>query len=177
MTGVDGFVGDSIGERIQQLRERRKMSRAVVASLVGRSAEWLKSVERGKIHAPRPDMLIKIAEVLGLKDLAELTGSPDSSLRLDIAGRAAHDAVPAVRAAIEKQHLTVGDGPAPDLQRLTQRVADAWALWHSSGAPRTAVGALLPQIITDGRRASRVLEGLDRRRAYAALSAAYALSE
>lgn len=176
MAGVDELAGQPIGARIQVIRERQGKSRAVVAGLVGRSEEWLKAIERGRRQPPRIEMLIRLAEVLGITDLSELTGTRDG-WNLSVAGRAAHEAVPAVREAIESQFLTASSEPAPDVAGLAERVADAWRLWHLSETPRAAVGAVLPRIITDGRRATRVLDGADRRRAYAALASAYALSE
>lgn len=174
---VDELAGMPIGQRIQTLRERRGKSRSVVAGLVGRSEEWLKSVERGRIQPPRLPMLVALADVLGLGDLAELTGSPGGGLALSVSGRPGHDSVPAVREAIESHLLVLGDGEVVGTEQLIVRVADAWALWHLSPTPRASVGAILPRIITDARRAARALEGIDRRRAHAALSSAYALSE
>jgi transcriptional regulator with XRE-family HTH domain len=36
------------GERIRHLRERRGMTRVVLANLVGYSADWLKRIEAGR---------------------------------------------------------------------------------------------------------------------------------
>src|SRR5262245_10720300 len=64
-----------VGERIKWQRERIGMSRPVLSGLVGRSAEWLKAVENGRIRTPRLPMLLRIARALELEDLAELTGN------------------------------------------------------------------------------------------------------
>lgn len=175
MSGVDELAGQPIGRRIQVLRERRGKTRAVVAGLVGRSEEWLKAIERGRLQAPRLEMLIRIAEVLGISDLAELTGDPRTPFSLS--PRAGHDSVPAVREAIEEMDLSTPPEPWPTGDELQRRAGEAWKLWHASPAPREAVGTVLPSLIRDGRRAVRVLEGADRRKAHAALSGAYALSE
>ncbi|WP_267595233.1 helix-turn-helix domain-containing protein [Carbonactinospora thermoautotrophica] len=172
---VDELVGKTIGERIQILRERRGKSRAVVAGLVGRSEEWLKAVEKGRLQPPRLDMLIRIAEVLGVQDLEQLTGQRD--IPLGLVRRAAHDAVPAIREAIEEIPLVVAADPRPDAEDLRRRVSDAWRTWHASAAPREALSGVLPQLIRDCQRAVRVLDGRDRRTAYAALSEVYALCE
>jgi len=165
----------TIGERVQALRQRCGKSRAVVAGLVGRSPEWLRSVEKGRRLPPRWEMLVRLADVLGVQDLSELTG--DTSIPAGIVPRGSHDVVPTLRAAIEETALQVPEQPQPDLEDLHRRVDQAWQTWHGSRAPRTAVGAVLPQIIRDGRAAARSLEGRPRRRAHAALSAAYALAE
>jgi transcriptional regulator with XRE-family HTH domain len=63
-----------VGRRIQLLRERRGLSRAVVAGLCGRSESWLKKIEHGTRQAVRLPTLIRLAEVLRVDDLTELTG-------------------------------------------------------------------------------------------------------
>ncbi len=40
-----------VGRRIKLLRERRGLSRAVVAGLCGRSESWLKKIEQGTRQA------------------------------------------------------------------------------------------------------------------------------
>ncbi|SFT08555.1 helix-turn-helix domain-containing protein [Saccharopolyspora flava] len=171
---TDELAGKSIGERIQIIRERRGKSRPVVAGLVGRSAEWLKAVEKGRLQPPRWDKLVQLADALGVHDLSELTGDKPPTA---ILARGTHEVVPAMREAIEETNLSVSPDPRPDTAVLRRRVTDAWALWHSSPTPRTSVGRVLPQIIRDGRRATRILDGDERRQAHAALSAAYALAE
>lgn len=170
-----GMSDDSIGARLQAIRERQGKSRAVIAGLVGRSEEWLKSVERGRRNAPHLDMLVRLAEALGVMDLAEITG--EQGVSVSTGRRAGHEAVPAMREAIEEMPLSVGDEPPVSAAALEDRVAAAWRNWHASTTPRTTVGAVLPQIIRDGRRAIRIHDGHERRRLHAALSAAYALAE
>ncbi|WP_237774412.1 helix-turn-helix domain-containing protein [Actinosynnema sp. ALI-1.44] len=172
---ADELDGLDIGERIQAIRERKGKSRPVVAGLVGRSTEWLKSVEKGKRGAPDIHMLIKLGEVLGVLDLSELTG--DDTIRMGLERRSGHPVVADMRDAIESVALAASSGVPPHPDDLLARTAEAWTLWHTSASPRASVGTVLPQIIRDGRRAVRVLDGKDRRRAYTALSGAYALSE
>lgn len=171
---VDELAGLPIGTRLQTIRLRKGKTRAVVAGLVGQSEEWLKAVERGRLKSPRLPMLVRLAEALGVH-IAEITGDL-GGLEINLTGRSGHEAVPAMREAIESQMLVVTGEPV-DVDQLVQRTGDAWALWHSSPTPRAAVGAVLPRIISDGRRATRLLDGDQRRRAHAALSSAYALSE
>ena len=172
---TDELSGHTIGERIQALRERRGKSRPVVAGLVGKSPEWLKSIEKGRLLPPRWEMLCRLADALEVQDLSELTGSaPD---RVPMSPRTSHEVVPALREAIEETTLFAAADPRPDPDDLQQRVAAAWQTWHTSSSPRAAAGAVLPQLLREGRRATRVLDGAERRRAHAALSAAYALSE
>lgn len=176
MTGVDDLAGQPIGVRLQTIRERQGKTRAVVAGLVGRSEEWLKKIEKGTLQPPRLDMLVQLAVALGLSDLSQITGD-QQSWSMPLSSRAGHDAVPAVREAIETHPMAVFSSSVPDAAQLAARATDAWRLWHESAEPRTAVGAVLPRIITEGRRAVRMLDGVDRRQAHAALASAYALAE
>lgn len=170
----EGSEARTVGERIQVIRERTGKSRPVVAGLVGRSAEWLKAVEKGRRQPPRLDMLVRLAEVLGVRDLSELTG--ETSLEIGLQRRSGHPVVPDIREAIEGVDLAAS-GPSVAPVELQQRTARAWEIWHTSPTPRADAGAMLPQLIRDGRRAVRVLAGQDRRNAYIALAGAYALSE
>lgn len=170
----DDLAGKSIGERIQIIRTRTGKSRAVVAGLVGRSEEWLRDVERGRQGAPGLEMLLKLGQALGVRDLTELTG--EHELLVGLSRRAGHPVVPAIREAIESVDLTPA-ASAVDPAELQARVERAWRLWHTSMTPRADAGAMLPELIRDGRRALRTLDGQERRTAAAALSGAYALSE
>ncbi|MBF6437657.1 helix-turn-helix domain-containing protein [Nocardia cyriacigeorgica] len=174
MPNPDDLAGRSIGERIQSIRTRTGKSRAVVAGLVGRSEEWLRDVERGRQGAPGLEMLLKLGQALGVRDLTELTG--DHELLVGLSRRAGHAVVPAIREAIESVDLTPTE-PTIRPDELRARVDRAWRLWHTSTTPRADAGAMLPELIREGRRALRTLDGGDRRTAAAALSGAYALSE
>jgi len=71
---LDDLAGKRTGERIQILRERRGLSRPVLAGLVGMSASWLKGIERGTRLPPRLPLLVKLAEALAVGDVAVLAG-------------------------------------------------------------------------------------------------------
>ncbi|GGK64857.1 helix-turn-helix domain-containing protein [Nocardia camponoti] len=175
MPTPDELAAKAIGERIQTIRERTGKSRDVIAGLVGRSPDWLRDVERGRLKNPPPlDLLLRIGQALGVRDLTEITG--DHELLVGVSRHAGHPVVPAIREAIESVHLTPSPSPI-DPAELRARVERAWRLWHTSTTPRADAGAMLPALIRDGRRAVRTLEGSERRAAAAALSGAYALSE
>jgi transcriptional regulator with XRE-family HTH domain len=169
---VDDLAGKSLAQRVQTLRERRGMTRETLAGLVGRSAEWLKKLERGTLREPRFSMVLALAEALNLHDASELTGTGGAPLVSF--HRIPHDAVTAVREAVLKQLLTPPDGSV-DLEALELRVAQAWDRWHSSPTQRTDVGRILPTLITDARIAARLAEGSDRRRANRLLAYLYPL--
>ncbi|MEV3980814.1 helix-turn-helix domain-containing protein [Nonomuraea sp. NPDC049758] len=172
---IDDLAGKSIGARIQTIRERRGMNRETVAGLMGYSAQWLKDIERGRRGEPKLSVLLRLAEILGVGDLAELTGEqvpiPVASWR-----RIPHPAVPAIREAVHAQPLVPASAPV-DVAALQQRVAHAWRTWHASPTQRTDVGRILPALITDARAAVRATEARERRLAYAALADVYGLCE
>lgn len=172
---VDDLEGRPIGERIQILRQRKGKSRAVVAGMVGRSESWLKDIEKGRRLPPRLDMLIKLAEAIGVRDLVELTGQTQMGFSLE--RRHGHPVVAEIQDAIESAHLRISLDEPTAPAALAANVSRAWSLWHTSPTPRADAGALLPQLIRDGRRAVRVLDGTERRQTYMALSSAYALAE
>jgi len=59
------------GERIRHLRERRGMSRVVLANLVGYSADWLKRIEAGQRGVSIP-ALVRLASRLPKGGLAAI---------------------------------------------------------------------------------------------------------
>ena len=151
------------------------MSRPVLAGLVGRSPEWVKHVETGRLHVPRLPMLIRLAEVLGIADLADLTG--DQSTRIPRFAYGEHPTVPAIRDAVQRYSLmTQGAGPPP-LATLRERVAAAWRDWHQSPNRRSDVGAVLPRLLVDSQDAVAALDGQARREANAVLAEAYHLAQ
>ncbi len=175
---LDDLAGKRTGERIQILRERKGLSRPVLAGLVGMSASWLKGIERGARLPPRLPLLVKLAEALAVGDVAVLAGTDmdlggGTSVPVSSFARIPHDAVPAIREAIRDPLLTVPAGP--DVTALAARTADAWHLWHQSAQHRTDVGRILPRLVTDARIAARSAEGSERRAANAVLADVYAL--
>src|SRR5579875_261586 len=175
---LDDLAGKRTGERIQILRERKGLSRPVLAGLVGMSASWLKGIERGTRLPPRLPLLVKLAEALSVGDVAVLAGIDldlgAASVPVSSFARIPHDAVPAIREAVRDPLLVLPDD-APDVAALAGRTADAWRLWHQSPQHRTDVGRVLPRLVTDARVAARSAQGADRRAANAALADVYAL--
>jgi transcriptional regulator with XRE-family HTH domain len=178
---LDDLAGKRTGERIQILRERKGLTRPVLAGLVGMSPSWLKGIERGTRLPPRLPLLVRLAEALDVGDLALLAGADmnlggPASIPVQSFTRIPHDAIPAIREAVREPLLTLPDYPA-DVASLASRTADAWKLWHQSSQHRTDVGRILPRLITDARIAARITEGQDRRTANAVLSDVYALAQ
>jgi transcriptional regulator with XRE-family HTH domain len=178
---LDDLAGKRTGERIQILRERKGLTRPVLAGLVGMSPSWLKGIERGTRLPPRLPLLVKLAEALAVGDVAVLAGTDmdiggSASIPVQSFTRIPHDAVPAIREAVRDPLLTLPANPV-DVVGLASRTADAWQLWHHSPEHRTDVGRVLPRLITDARIAARTAEDEDRRAANAVLSDVYALAQ
>jgi transcriptional regulator with XRE-family HTH domain/tetratricopeptide (TPR) repeat protein len=175
---LDDLAGKRTGERIQILRERRGLTRPVLAGLVGMSASWLKGIERGSRLPPRLPLLVKLAEALSVGDVAVLAGTDldlgAASVPVSSFARIPHDAVPAVREAVRDPLLVLPE-VTPDVAALAGRAADSWRLWHQSTQHRTDVGRVLPRLVTDARIAARAAQGADRRAANAVLTDVYAL--
>jgi len=170
-----GSPGASFGTRLKRLRERQGMTREVLGGLVGKSGEWVKAVERDRLQMPKLDMLARLGEALRLSDegLAELTGNPSFPLRL-LSGPG-HPALPAVRDAVNA--IPWVDGPAEPLAVLQARLDAAWQARHASPDHRTVLGALLPSLIRDCRRAVGWYRGDDRRRAQAIMAGTWNLAQ
>ena len=163
----------TFGQRLRNHRERAGKTRAVLGGLVGKSEEWVKAIESGRLLTPRLPMLLRLAEVLGLDDLADLTGV--QSVPVASITKAGHDGTPAIADAMQRTARVADHPPTPD--DITIRVSRAWKLWHHSYEERTALAALLPDLITDTRRAARAADPGQRRPMHVALANVYHLAQ
>lgn len=159
----------TFGQRFRLLRKRTGKTQAVIGELVGKSGDWARKLEADEIHMPRLPMLLRLAEVLGVTDLAELTG--DSSVPVASVTRHADPAGPAiVDAMLRPTRQRDVDPVALDVPGRLAHVLD---LWQRSPAVWTTVGPLLPDLIADARAVVRALDGTARRRAYEDLALVY----
>lgn len=163
------------GTRMQILRTRRGLSRPVAAGLLGMSPSWVKQVERGEIGMPKLPIVLRIAELLHVRDLADLTG--DQSAPVDLFIGPGHPRLRDVRSAVNS--LTVSsDRKAPSAAHLAARLAKAWTARHEAPNHREVIGELLPALIHDAQLAVRQADtAADRRAAQAVLSEVYSLSQ
>lgn len=165
----------AFGQRMQIYRQRRGMSRPTLASFLGMSPSWVKQVETGKIQVPKLPMILRIAELLRVGDLADLTG--DQSMHVDLFIGPGHPRLAAVKAAVDAFSLTADRG-APTAEHLRHRLAYAWSARHSAPNHREVIGELLPDLIRDAQLAVRQADtAADRRAAQAILSEVYSLSQ
>ncbi|MGW4032884.1 helix-turn-helix domain-containing protein [Streptomyces sp. NPDC004838] len=163
------------GQRLQILRTRKGMTRDQLGGLIGRTGSWVKAVETGRLKTPRLEVILRIAELLRVRDLADLTGN--ESMRVGLFTGPGHPRLGAVRAAVDAFPLTTRR-QAPRAEHLAARLARAWAARHSAPDHREVVGALLPGLILDAQLAAHQADtAVDRRRAQAVLSEVYSLSQ
>lgn len=163
------------GQRVQILRERRGMTRAQLADFVGVSVHTLRKIENGQQRAPALDMVLRIAEALRVRDLAELTGRPDA--HVDLFAGPGHPRLAAVQAAVDDFALATAVEPPP-VAHLEARLHAAWKARHQSPNHREAIGTLLPGLIRDARAIARHAEtAVERRVAQARLAETYSLSQ
>ncbi|GII77486.1 hypothetical protein Sru01_24680 [Sphaerisporangium rufum] len=165
----------AFGDRLRLHRERAGMSRPVLGELCGRSAEWVKALERGRLLMPRMPLLIRIAEILQIDDLAELTGEQKLSTATHTKNR--HDKAEHIAKALITYPFATDDGAVGTAGELAAAVAQAWLVWHGSSHQRSAIAVILPRLLDDARTAARRLEGAERRRALVSLAQVYHLAQ
>ncbi|WP_407617222.1 helix-turn-helix domain-containing protein [Streptomyces sp. VTCC 41912] len=163
------------GQRMQILRTRRGMSRTVLAGLLGKSPSWVKQVECGRLQMPKLPVILRIAEVLRVGDLADLTG--DQSMSVAMFTGPGHPRLPQVRAAIDAFPLA-SRHPAPSTRHLRARLVRAWQARHSAPNHRDVIGCLLPELIQGAQLAVLQADsGRERRTAQGLLAEVYGLSQ
>lgn len=151
------------------------MTRVQLADFIGVSPHTLKKIENGQQQAPGIDMVLRIAEALRVRDLADLTGLPDTHVDLFIGP--GHRRLAAVKAAVDNFALA-SDLEPPPVAHLEARLHAAWKARHGAGNHREVIGRLLPDLIRDAQALVRHADSsLDRRRAQALLAEAYSLSQ
>ncbi|GGU99753.1 helix-turn-helix domain-containing protein [Streptomyces spectabilis] len=163
------------GQRVQILRERRGMTRHQLADFVGVSPHTLKKIENGQQNAPGVAMVMRIAEALRVRDLAELTGHPD--MRVDLFIGPGHPRLAAVKAAVDSFALASRTEPPP-MAHVKARLHAAWKARHQAPNHREVIGKLLPDLIRDSQALCRHADSaVDRRAAQVLLADAYGLCQ
>jgi transcriptional regulator with XRE-family HTH domain len=163
------------GQRLQILRTRRGLTRDQLGGLAGFSGSWVKGVETGRLKTPKLAIVLRLAEILRVRDLSDLTGN--QSVHVDLFTGPGHPRLPEVKAAVDAFPLGARRD-APPAEHLRARLARAWSARHSAPNHRDVIGALLPDLIRDAQAAVRQAEtSADRRAAHAILAEVYSLSQ
>lgn len=165
----------TFGQRVERARLRSGKTRAYVADVMGHSVEWVKAIEKGRVGMPRLPKLLRLAHVLGVEDITELTG--DDRITAATYTKAEHRQLPLMKQTLTRYQLAPADTAPEPAEVLGARLRQAWKLWHAHGDHRTAIINLLPALLADTQHAARVLDGPDRRRALVALAETYHLAQ
>lgn len=163
------------GQRVQILRERRGMTQAQLADLIGVSPHTLRKIENGQQKAPDLERVMLIAEALRVRDLADLTGRPD--MHVDLFIGPGHPRLAQVKAAIDSLQLS-GSVEPPPVAHLEARLHAAWKARHAAKNHRETIGKLLPDLVRDAQALVRNADsGNERRAAQCLLAQTYSLSQ
>ena len=149
-----------IGERIAVYRNKRGLSQAVLAGMVGRSVSWLSQLERGERSVDKLSVLLPMAKALRV-DLAELVGEPVDFTPM--AGPSLN-AIDRIRAAMS-YYLPDDDDHPLDLDVLHSIAVEIMTLYQAAQYDKAA--SLLPRTIREADQAVARSEDEDQRRAIA----------
>lgn len=163
------------GQRLQVLRNSRGITREQLGGLLGLTGSWVKGVESGRLKTPKLDVILRIAEILRVRNLADLTGN--RTLGVELFAGPGHPRLAAVKAAVDAYPVGL-QHEAPPIAHLRARLDRAWAARHQAPNHREVVGALLPELIRDAQAAVRQSDRAEERRAaQAVLSETYSLCQ
>jgi len=149
-----------IGERIAVYRNKRGLSQAVLAGMVGRSVSWLSQLERGERNVDKLSVLLPMAKALRV-DLAELVGEPVDFTPL--AGPSLK-AIDRIRAAMS-YYLPEDDGRPVDLDVLHSIAVEIMTMYQAAQYDKAA--SLLPSAIREADQAVALSAHDEQRRAIA----------
>jgi transcriptional regulator with XRE-family HTH domain len=147
------------GRRIEFARQRRGVSRRALGDLIGRSAEWVRQVERGDRMVDRLPVLLQLATVLQVADVSAFVNSavarPVTLPRALLDMTALREAVfalpatvflhpgapPAATECADAHPSDMPDGVPDD------EVTWLWAGWQNSADPYTRTLGRLPVVL------------------------------
>ncbi|SDU62829.1 Helix-turn-helix domain-containing protein [Amycolatopsis marina] len=146
-----GMTDDlTIGERVAFYRQRRGLTQAVLAGLVGRSEDWLRKVEHDVLPLDRLSVLRRLAHALDVA-LGDVIGEPVLMAGADESGRRT---IPALRVALmDHRQFLAGPQPGepPRLDALAAELATQWGDYQNSRYARLI--QRLPLLITETQTA------------------------
>lgn len=141
----------TVGERIAFYRQRRNLTQAVLAGMVGRSEDWLSKIERGDRQARRLDVLADLARELRVT-LGDLLGEPVLAEDDE-----QHDNVPAIRDVLMAPrrlsrvlYRNLSDAPPPPTTWAQRHVEASWRDYQGGRVGRVINS--LPELITVAQR-------------------------
>lgn len=170
------------------MRSDRGLTQEDLAAASGVSVDTISRLERGTHHTARRSTLALLSTALKVEpgvllgthgasvwqsDQVLSGGAPLERLRCNPLERmcdplpTSGSIVAPIRQAMREDspgELT-NDLESVSVAELAAEVQSAWLIWHSSPSPRTAVGALLPELIRQAHQAVLAYDGTERRQA------------
>jgi len=158
----------SVGERIAFYRQRRDLTQAVLAGMIGRSEDWLSKIERGERQARRLDVLANLARELRVT-LGDLLGEPvlaeDDEQNDDVP--AIRDVLMAPRRLSRILYRDHRRETAPPTTSWAQRHVESYWGDYQAGRVGRVIAALPELIIMAQQLEDSPGEGDQRRQAWA----------
>lgn len=139
-------VDISLGRRIELARRRRGLSREILGDLIGRSSEWIRQVERDDRPVDRLSLLLLLAKVLKVSDVASFLGcAMPAPVRLESPSATTSQ----LRDLLYQQRFAAPAGVADDARivELRAELDGIWAAWQCSPHPYTGTLRRLPAFI------------------------------
>jgi transcriptional regulator with XRE-family HTH domain len=137
----------TIGDRIKYYRDQRGLSQKTLGELVGRTENWVWKVEHGQLPVDRVPLLMDLARVLRIKDIADLTGGFLKAATADM--DAEHPAVFAIRRALSLPPSSLDAGAdSLSVQDLSAEVDEAWTVYETATRRYAQVGDQLPVLLS-----------------------------
>lgn len=139
---MDVRRGQTMGDRVREIRQSRGMSQAVLAGLAGLSEGYISLIETGKRQPDRRQTIEAIANALQVSpfEIATIPISASGDAKADAA-------VSAIRRAIQAVDLGVPGGEVQPVEQLAMRVATV--LSAKQRCLHGEVGLALPSLIRD----------------------------
>lgn len=136
-------------------RRLQRVSRRLLAEMVGRSEEWLRLIEAGRLRLDSVEIILRLAEVLQIRDFRELIDLPvrETANHTD----SARQLIEALEPTLLAHPATTADTAArqsvgrKNHRWLSDEVADCAAIWAGSTRRYSQLAVRLPHLLAAGR--------------------------
>lgn len=149
----------SVGERIELRRLQLGLSRRLVANLVGRSEEWLRLTETGRLRLDSVEVIVRLARALRIEDFRDLIDWPVHHVMS--MPRNDTDLLCSLRAAI-LDHPAINGGPSRpgdssggqvlSIADMTHELGRCEAVWNGPRQRYSQLAQQLPPVLAPMRQ-------------------------
>jgi transcriptional regulator with XRE-family HTH domain len=137
----------TVGERIEYMRLRRGLSRRTLASLLGYSDEWLRKIEREGRPVERVSTLLRLADLLQVKDLSVLIDSDDGANLHDLVHKQDVGTGPIRQALLQHRILGAVRERRGDIAKFRGDLDAMWSTWRSNQRCYSVMHQQLPAMV------------------------------